>query len=419
MPFIQTAVRDWAIKNPDTGDAFPVDLPKEAFPLQSDNDIEKWHALCAQKLRQRATPDDDDESMRPELPPRPKVRVQEGYTHVHARPPTRVRSNTEYFDPRSKPHSSRPLSYSHVSSTGPRPVRPTISRSPTHRARQFLAPEESTSPRLARSRRRSFPENLNSAPPSPETSPKDLRVPAQAQQARRHSHPRARAGSVSSDASSEADGHTSPKNNATANTSAPRRRSHPHSSHSAHAAEEEPGSIRFAPAVPIPPDPRVRERKEREEDMKRKSYPIPIDTSGKLSAPFLLGKRDRERDRERSSRSGSRTGGNVRWKDLSEVQDLLKRGSKESSQDEEPRRSRDEYRRRDREREKPKERERLRRSSHDDPRRERDPERDRDRDRDRERDGRDHRSFRERDRERRAVSPVRGVSGRRYPSHAV
>ncbi|TVY24627.1 hypothetical protein LHYA1_G006389 [Lachnellula hyalina] len=421
VPFIQTAVREWAIKNPDTGETFPVELPKEAFPQKCDAEIEKWHSECAARLRRRASPDADDESMRPDLPPRPRVRVEEGYTHVHGRPSTRPRAGTDYSEPRSRV-TSRPISYSHVPGTGARPVRPVISRSPSHRARQFLAPEESS--RLSRSRRRSYPDNLNSPPSSPNsTSPQDLRPPPTPHHARRHSHPRQEhhQASVSSDASSEDDSPQSPKTKA--NTGAPRGRSHPLSSHSSNAGDG-PSSRRFAPtvptpAVPIPPDPRLRGRRERDEEVKRRSYPIPIDLTGKLSAPFLLGKRDPDR----ASRSGSRGGNKVSWKDLSEVQDLFKRGSKESSQDEElPRRSRDDYRRRDRDRERDRERDSLRprdkprRSSHDDmPRRDRERDRDRDRDREREPVGRDHRSFRDRDRERRAVSPIKGVSGRRYP----
>jgi len=435
VPFIQTAVRNWGIKHPDTGENFPVDLPTEAFPQECDTEIEKWHSACAAKLRQRATPDDDDDdaSVRPELPPRPKVRVQAGYTHVHARPPNRP---AEYFDPRSRV-SSRPLSYSHVSSTATRPVRPPLTRSPTHRAPQFLAPEEPIlSPDLARSRRRSFPENLGSSPSSANVSPQDQRPPPVHHHVRRHSHPRhARQASVSSDASSEDDGSQSPKN--TANTNAPRRRSHPHSSHSSsHAGDDPPSSTRFNPTAPTSPDPR-RERKEREEEIKRANFAIPIDLTGKLSAPFLLGKRDRE---ERAARSGSRGGNKVSWKDLNDLPETWKKSSKESSQDEEPpRRSRDDrgdYKRRERDRDRDRERERDRdrdrdpvrprlqsrrsRSSNDDfPRRDRYSDRDRERDRDREPIGRDHRSFRDRDRDRRAVSPIRGVDGRRYPAHAI
>ena len=56
FPFIQKAVRTFGIKNPDTGEPFPIDLPREAFPILPDLEIEKWHNKCAEKLRQRATP---------------------------------------------------------------------------------------------------------------------------------------------------------------------------------------------------------------------------------------------------------------------------------------------------------------------------------------------------------------------------
>ncbi|TVY94117.1 hypothetical protein LAWI1_G000505 [Lachnellula willkommii] len=121
VPFIQTAVREWAIKNPDTGETFPVELPKEAFPLKCDADIEKWHSACAARLRQRATPDDDDDkSVRPELPPRPRVRVEEGYTHSYVKTyilfsrtwywsPARTSNNLPLADPSSAPISGRLL----------------------------------------------------------------------------------------------------------------------------------------------------------------------------------------------------------------------------------------------------------------------------------------------------------------------
>ncbi|KAH8783808.1 hypothetical protein F5882DRAFT_295436, partial [Hyaloscypha sp. PMI_1271] len=204
VPFIQTAVRTFNIKNPDTGEPFPLDLPTSAFPVVADKEIEKWHNACAEKLRQRATPTDED--IRPHLPPRP--RVQSGYTHV--RPPRRAETDNPYFDNHNtKSRSSRPIPYQHV--TAP-PVRPKLSRSPSHTARQFLAPEDSRSSRLARPRRRSVPENLGGSSPTSPSSQQgaDLRPP-QEQHARRHSHPRhARCGSFSSDASSSSEGESPP-----------------------------------------------------------------------------------------------------------------------------------------------------------------------------------------------------------------
>ncbi|KAH8596534.1 hypothetical protein B0O99DRAFT_509542, partial [Bisporella sp. PMI_857] len=59
VPFIQYAVANFPIINPDTGEGFPKDLSIEAFPLVPDTVIVKWHNHCAQKLRQRATPDEE------------------------------------------------------------------------------------------------------------------------------------------------------------------------------------------------------------------------------------------------------------------------------------------------------------------------------------------------------------------------
>ncbi|CAG8975292.1 hypothetical protein HYALB_00008076 [Hymenoscyphus albidus] len=460
VPFIQNAVGSFHIKNPETGEVFPVELPKEAFPLKPDAEIERWHSECAAKLRERATPDEEDVSLRPDLPPRPKV--QTAYKHV--RP--------EYFakEPRSRV-PTRPIPYQHVPVAAGRAERPKLSRSPDHRARQFLAPEEPLSPRLARARRRSYPENLNSPGTSPTGAPPgpSLRPPEHSH-ARRHSHPRhPRHGSVSPDASSEDDydPHLDPS------ATEPRRRSHP-TSYRGVQVEEEVNSPRFGPSVAMPPPPasprrrlaRFHEARDRDEEAKRRSYAIPVDLSGKLSTPFMMDRdrerereRERERDRERDPRSSSKNAGKVSWKDL-DFSDMWKRSSKESSQDEHSGHSRhrssgedrSDYKRRDRERDRerePRPRPHSRRSSptpEDILRREREavpirprphsrrsspeelPRRERDRDRVRERDlggrgeGREHRSLRERDRERererRYESPLRGVDGRKYPSHS-
>jgi MYXO-CTERM domain-containing protein len=451
VPFIQNAVRNFAIKNPDTGDTFPVDLPTEAFPLVADKDIEKWHNACAEKLRQRATPNEDDEGRRPNLPPRPKVRTGMAYVRPGGR--------GDYFEPKSR---SRPIPYQHVSATatGGPPVRPKLSRSPSHQARQFLAPEAPSSP-YSRGRRRSFPENVSSpssplatdGPPQPAVSPMN---------SRRHSHPRhARRGSRSSDASSSSEGDgdpPSPKNvnygpgvaaGLAAGAAATRRRSHP--------PRDEPPIIRFppppttaagTPTEPRPSDARPRRRISRdraatalseEEEAKRQSFAIPIDLTGKLSAPFLLGNRG---NGVREKRNISR-GPTVTWKDLSSVQvdEAWRRGSRSSEEDRSPKISRKSSRhendREGREKEKdrdsgssgsrrrrPRERDvdvepvrpllRERRySSHEDVmRRHRD--REHDREREREAVGRVFRD-RDRDRERRGASPARGVDGRKYP----
>ena len=184
--------------------------------------------------------------------------------------------------------------------------------------------------------------------------------------------------------------------------------------------------------------------KDEEDARKRRSFPsIPIDITGKLSAPFLLGKRDRERDRERakprsSSRSGG-SGGNVRWKDLDgdAVKELWRSTSGGSLEEDggagSGGRFRDDREREHKRRERERDRDRSQRGSYEDEGRGSGQEgrhRHRDRERDREAivNGRvppvvpEGRTFRERDRdrergERRYGSPVRGVDGRRYPAH--
>lgn len=445
VPFIQNAVRDFGIKHPETGELFPGPVPKEAFPLVADPEIEKWHDQCAQELRKRATPTEsvpEEREVRPEMPPRPKV--QPTYVHVRSARPS-MRPTSEYF-PRTTRESvpagaaPRPF-YQHVHSATGQPVRPGLSRSPSYRARQFLAPEDNIAggPRVTRARRSSFPEKMTTSPVSspPNTGmPEPVRSPMEDAHVRRHSHPRqhARRGSVSSDASSSEDGEGPPS---PMDTERRRRRRR------AYVRPPDPDSPQVPPVgvrysvPPQPPgvvpivDPRPRPRdplrdrergrvRHEDEEAKRRSFPIPIDLSGKLSAPFLLGKRERS---ARDARSSSRNNANLRWKDL-DGPDLWRSSGGSMEEDERPtsgRRS-GEYKRRDRERDQRPERPRMtdRRSSHEDGAgrshsdRERDvPERvvsDRRNFRDRERD-------RERDRTGRYVSPIRGVDGRRYPAH--
>ncbi|KAI9648236.1 hypothetical protein NHQ30_002868 [Ciborinia camelliae] len=390
VPFIQTAVRDFEIKNPDTGERFPTELPKEAFPLVPDPDIEKWHRSCAEKLRQRATPDDEEEVPVPGLPPRPKVQA----TYVHVRPSPRAPDPTPtagehphggYFEPSTHEpstresttrRSSRPIPYTHVSAS--RPQRPTLNRSPTHRVRQFLAPEEPYSPPKPRGRHRSFP-NLSS-PTSEDgpilhahpASPSDPHHPhhnapdpdPHPAYPRRHSHPRqARHRPIASEtsdsssdtnASSDSEDDPSPKtrtNPRKASTNArpmPRR---PQSTYIPRSAGPDSPRVFASPStapgstIPSPvSDPRERDRdRDRQRDIedkfRRGKYPTNIDLNGKLSAPFLTGRnretgrgsgdvgRERERGEEREKgRSGSRGAHGVKWRDLRDIAEMWRNG---------------------------------------------------------------------------------------------
>ncbi|KAG9243404.1 hypothetical protein BJ878DRAFT_510966 [Calycina marina] len=419
VPFMQYAVQNFEILHPETGERFPADLPTEAFPAVPDPMIVEWHAQCAEKLRRRVISDRRED--RPDLPPRPRVHVeipQKPYSSKTR--PFHDRSKlASYFDTRTN-QIRRDIPFAHVHGTGipraeDRPVRPKLSSSPTHRAREFMAPEflSPGSPRLSRSRHHSVPDNMNS--PSPPHSHGPLSTP-NAEYIRRHSHPRQRRrGSESSDASSERDELPSP----------------PQSQSPHQPPRKDDPSIRFqSPMVspqspPTVSDSRPHPRRAHVSDVLdeelRTKYSLPIDKSGRLSAPFLLSKRDSERP----PRNGSK-GGNVRWHDLTDGRKVWRNSSERSSGEErdvQPRRrriSRDIDRDIDRDRDsrgagsmsdhkihepgstfQPP----TRHSSQDDSTREREWDA-----------GTGSRRYRERDRKFRPVSPTRGVDGRIYPT---
>ena len=412
VPFMQYAVRNFVILHPETGERFPPELTIEAFPLVPDPVIVKWHSDCAERLRRRATPVDD----RPDLPPRPKVYVDTRIPPPKRPSPLSKRRPESYFDSRTG-SLRRDINYKHVPGTtipGSRPVRPKLSGSPTHRAREFLAPEflGPESPRLSRSRRRSVPENMNSpiSSPQPTISPEIPQSP-NTEHIRRHSHPRQRRrGSMSSDASSEREEPPSPV------------QVHRRASRRSNGPELRFQSPTVSPQVPTPSPPpadsryKARVSDDIDEDNRRK-HTIPIDQSGKLSAPFLLSKRDAERHRNNSK------GSNVRWQDLADGHEIWRRErSSEEEREGKPRRrvsrdidrdidrdsgsgggSRSDHKRRDKDstRQRP-----ARHSSQDESPREREWE---------------DRSFRERERDRerhrRPTSPpVRGGDGRFFPT---
>ncbi|RYO80327.1 hypothetical protein DL766_001655 [Monosporascus sp. MC13-8B] len=94
-PYIQFAVRNWALKHPGTGEPFPPDLPRKAFPATCDPEIDKWHRSCAERLKQEAAlqeehppqpsqhPPQHPPQPSPQPPPARDPRVHAGFNHVH------------------------------------------------------------------------------------------------------------------------------------------------------------------------------------------------------------------------------------------------------------------------------------------------------------------------------------------------
>lgn len=172
VPFITHAIKNWQLRNPDTDEPFPEDIPASAFPSEPDPEISVWYEACGDRLRKEATP---KASPRPPFPSAAD-RVNAGFSHVpagSARP-----AATDYFTHRSVP-------FTHVS--------------PGHAAGRYrgaglrVSPERpdkmrpnGLSPQEERARRRSFSDYPS--PHEPYASPH--LNPTRPMAARRHSHPR-------------------------------------------------------------------------------------------------------------------------------------------------------------------------------------------------------------------------------------
>lgn len=201
MPFVLHAVKTWHLRNPDTGDMFPTDLPTTAFPTEPDPDITAWHAACGDKLKKEATPKES---------PRPSAadRVNAGFSHVPAfadaggasRPQRPAAfGGTDYF---TQPHRSVPFSHVSPGHAPGRYGRGSSLRVSPERGERVRHHGNGLSPEDERARRRSFSDY-----PSPHDphSAEHLHVPRPTT-FRRHSHPRR-----FSDDESETDSEASPR----------------------------------------------------------------------------------------------------------------------------------------------------------------------------------------------------------------
>ncbi|KAI0126941.1 hypothetical protein BJ170DRAFT_424474 [Xylariales sp. AK1849] len=429
VPFIQFAVRNWALKHPDTGEPFPVDLPKEAFPRVCDPQIDAWHKDCAKRLRSEAAP-------QPEKAPQatsPDPRVH--FAHVRPSNPSRHGPAMDYFE-----RASEHIPFVHMPSRHAAPG-PHHSQSPHKRP---VESSSSSSPDEHARRRRSFSDYPYPAHEKVHSGDHlDPRRPAPP--VRRHSQPKHYSSSSETDSDAPV---------------GPRARVHrPVRPPAASVRVFPPEASTAPPVVHIPA--RTHRAELRQDDPRRRSLPSgSFGIRQKLSS-FLPGSGDRTRSNSRSDRENDSRPNSARTRPEHPSSRLGRGRSHEtySSEDSDSDASPKHRSRRDREREKAREREleeaRERRSrkekaylrpdinrrtssAADIERRPRDWDaRDRYREHDRNRDhrGRDHRdprrnltsdererrSWRDRDRDReRGGSPVVvGVGGRKYPTESL
>ncbi|EAQ93580.1 hypothetical protein CHGG_01815 [Chaetomium globosum CBS 148.51] len=405
VPVLQFAAAHWALKHPDTGTPLPVDLPKEAFPSETDSETDRWYQECAQIARSKAVAEEQTdvpkEAPKPEAPkfdaPKPESADRKvPYTHV------RMNSSTprDYF-------ASRPVNVAYVHIPSPRAT-PT-GRSPERdrvrdRGERFVR-RQATPAEEAAQRRRSF----SDYPHSPQEA-RPVRVPRPAPerdaQRRRHSHPRHYSSSSDSDDASVSP-RAAPRRVQRSNEPPPItvRRVYTGSS------EDSPRVIRTTMAPPpIPPShmhsprPATSSRAPSREETKRRSAlydikekisnfisPSAEDPARARSVSGSRGRRDGPSGSARGSREDiipnsrlSRSWSEIDTDDTDLEEERRRRSRRPSRETREPHREKD----RDRERERDRDRDRAAR----------DRERDRERDRDHGRGRTERPSPRERDR---------------------
>lgn len=194
VPFLQYAVQNWNLKHPETGEAFPTDLPANCFPAQADQEVDRWHKAVAAELRTAAASSAKDEGASARASP-PNDTPEPKFTYVHVRGPFAPDASAH---PRHMEgvHFGRSMSYAHV----PRryPGYRKTERSPDRQRRE--------APREDRGRRKSFSDYASATAPDSEHSHQHGPAPTyldphakRSNRARRHSHPR----QFSSDSSDE------------------------------------------------------------------------------------------------------------------------------------------------------------------------------------------------------------------------
>lgn len=96
VPYLQYAVANWNLKHPYTGEPFPADLPVTAFPAVCDAAVDEWHRACGRKLREAATPNEEDDR-----PPR----RHDSDSRIHTTSGSKTHDASAGTVPRQRPES--------------------------------------------------------------------------------------------------------------------------------------------------------------------------------------------------------------------------------------------------------------------------------------------------------------------------
>lgn len=263
VPYMQFAVRNWALKHPETGEDFPPFLPADVFPTEADVDVDRWHKSCAERLRNDADAAAEG-TQRQQAEPR--------FSYVRMNP----FQQSDVF--------SRPVSYSHI---------PARHGGGQRRPGPFTQQQQQQQEADERKRRKSF-SDYASVPPEADSPPyHDYSSSYLDPDARRSGQPR--------------------------------RRSHPrrHSSDSSDSDVMPGGHVRrvaVPPTAPVPPPPpqslRTHRSELRPDESKRRNVPSPLGSlRNKLSetvSSMLPSGLDRPRSGSRRNSSSHDAAAHVR-----------------------------------------------------------------------------------------------------------
>lgn len=120
VPFIQSAVRQFNLLDPETGSAYPKILPKECFPTQPDPEMVRWYEDVSEKLKQ----ENEEDISSPSDASRTQTKQQERDGPIIESVDTSADERTEaakYFsNPMYRNQIERPSAVRRPSRTSPR-----------------------------------------------------------------------------------------------------------------------------------------------------------------------------------------------------------------------------------------------------------------------------------------------------------
>jgi hypothetical protein len=177
-PFLQNAVKQFDIVDPETGSIFPKILPKNAFPAKPDQAMLDWYESVSEKLRVEAEAVPMGHPARTSLETTSDSAGESGDERTEA---AKYLSNPMYRDVAGRPSIVR-----RFSRASPRQALEDRGRAVAHRVRHFISPD------YGRHRRRSLPERQNDDYYDEDPTPTSVHAPNLSPQyrPRRTSHQR-------------------------------------------------------------------------------------------------------------------------------------------------------------------------------------------------------------------------------------